>query len=231
MASDSLELTDGQLQSVPVSTGFYPKRGKRIFDCAASAVGLLWLSPLFCLVAVLVKLTSTGPAFYRQRRVGKGGREFKIIKFRSMEVDAQRRGPPITSAGDMRVTGLGRVLRRLKIDELPQLWNVLKGEMSLVGPRPELPQYVADYTSHQRQVLTLRPGITDPASLTYRHEEKLLGRQADPEAFYRRSVLPRKLQLNLGYLEHVSLTRDLGLILLTLKSLLLPSSREHAQGN
>jgi len=223
MAGGSIELTDSRAQDIPFPAGFYQQWGKRILDCAAAALGLLLLGPLLLLIAVLVRLTSAGPAFYLQQRVGKGGREFKIIKFRSMEVDAERHGPGITSGGDARVTPLGRILRPLKIDELPQLWNVLKGEMSLVGPRPELPHYVAGYTRQQRQVLTIRPGITDPAALAYRREEDLLARDPDPESFYRQEVLPHKLRLNLKYLEQVSFVRDLRLILTTIRSLLVHS--------
>jgi len=223
MAGGPLELTSSRGRGFLFPAGFYRRRGKRILDCTAAATGLLLLGPLLLLVAVLVKLTSAGPAFYVQQRIGKCGREFRIVKFRSMVRDAERHGPGITSGGDVRVTRFGTMLRRLKIDELPQLWNVLKGEMSLVGPRPELPQYVAGYTPEQRQVLTIRPGITDPAALAYRREEDLLARDPEPEIFYRQEVLPRKLKLNLAYLEQVSFARDLRLILTTIQSLVVPS--------
>src|SRR5579859_5515204 len=150
--------------------GLYRRAGKRALDAAVSAMMLVVISPLLLIVCALVKLTSPGPVFYRQERVGEGGRPFNIVKFRSMVVDADRRGLGLTSAGDPRVTRCGVVLRQLKIDELPQLWNVLKGDMSLVGPRPELPVYVANYDSRQRVVLTVRPGITDIASIAFRWE-------------------------------------------------------------
>ncbi len=146
---------------------------------------------------------------------------FSIVKFRSMRVSADKTGPGITVQGDMRITQFGRLLRLSKLDELPQLWNVLKGEMSLVGPRPELPRYVAGYTERQRGVLRVRPGITDPASLVYRHEERVLALHSNCERHYQESVLPNKLTLNLAYLERVSLRYDLLLILRTIWSVVL----------
>ena len=180
---------------------------------------LVVMSPLLLIVCALVKLTSSGPVFYRQERVGEGGRPFNIVKFRSMVVDADRRGPGLTSAGDPRVTRCGAVLRRLKIDELPQLWNVLKGDMSLVGPRPELPVYVANYDPQQRVVLTVRPGITDCASIAFRWEEDLLAQRSNPEQFYKEDVLPRKLALNLEYVANMSLKYDFLLMVRTVRSL------------
>ena len=200
---------------------FYAKTGKRLFDVGVATVGLLLLSPLLVALAFLVKLTSAGPVFYRQIRVGQGGKIFRIAKFRSMRVDADRYGLPITSAGDPRVTAFGRVLRRLKLDELPQLWNVFKGEMSLVGPRPEVPLYVEGYSMSQRQVLLLRPGITDPASILYRDEEQLLGVQPDPDRYYREVVLPNKLKLNVEYLSCLSFFYDLSLVLRTISRILI----------
>jgi len=199
----------------PMERNFYEKHGKRLFDFAASAIGLLLLSPLLLVLALLVKATSAGPVLYRQERVGRGGRIFRIAKLRSMFEDSDKRGPLITSAKDSRVTPVGRLLRRLKLDELPQLWNVVKGEMSLVGPRPEVPQYVEFYSTAQRRVLTVRPGITDPASLVYRHEERVLAAQPDPDAYYRNVVLIDKLNMNLEYLDNVSFSYDLFLVLLT----------------
>src|SRR5437899_493607 len=162
---------------------FYTRWGKRTFDFILAASGLVLLIPVLLVVIVLVKITSKGPAFYRQDRVGQGGRIFRIVKFRSMFAAAEKHGPAITSAGDPRVTPMGRLLRRSKIDELPQLWNVLRGDMSLVGPRPEVPRYVDSYSPEQRRVLTVRPGITDPASIAYRQEEHLLGAQLDPDRY------------------------------------------------
>jgi lipopolysaccharide/colanic/teichoic acid biosynthesis glycosyltransferase len=191
------------------------KHGKRILDCISSATGLLVLLPLFALVAVCIKLTSRGSVFYRQIRVGKDGHPFHIVKFRSMNGVASEMSPGITVSGDERITRVGRLLRRYKIDELPQLWNVLRGDMSLVGPRPELPKYVETYSSDQRLVLSVRPGITDPASLFYRLEEEILSRCEDPERVYRMEILPDKLAQNLGYIQNISFRTDLRIILAT----------------
>ncbi|MFZ1595653.1 MAG: sugar transferase [Anaerolineae bacterium] len=181
----------------------------------AAAVGLMLLSPLFCWIALWIKLTSPGPVFYRAVRVGQDGRPFRLYKFRSMIAGTDRQGPGITATGDPRITRVGRFLRRAKLDELPQLLNVLKGEMSLVGPRPEDPRYVALYTPEQRRVLAVRPGITSAASLAFRHEEQLLAGE-DWETHYRARVLPDKLALDLAYLARRTLLSDLALILRTL---------------
>lgn len=191
---------------------------KRTFDLLASALGLIILSPLFALIALLIRLTSPGPVFYRARRVGQGGREFTLYKFRSMVADADRRGPGITAAGDPRVTSIGRVLRRTKLDELPQLWNVLRGDMSLVGPRPEDPRYVALYTPEQRRVLDVRPGITSLASIEYRNEEAVL-HGPDWEQRYIHEVMPAKLAIDLRYVQRATLFTDLLIILRTLLAL------------
>lgn len=212
------------------SQRFYVRRGKRALDLVFSTLGLIALSPLFVLVSSCIKLTTRGPAFYRQVRFGKDGRKFRILKFRSMVVDASESGPGITVSGDRRVTPIGRFLRRYKIDELPQLWNVLRGDMSLVGPRPELPIYVADYTQEQQLVLSARPGITDPASLAYRHEEEILASHEDPEQFYRTQILPDKLNRNLTYLQTVSLCSDLRVISKTVVSVFLSSHRTQKSG-
>lgn len=191
---------------------------KRTFDLLASALGLIILSPIFALIALLIRLTSPGPVFYRARRVGQGGREFTLYKFRSMVADADRRGPGITAAGDPRVTSIGRVLRRTKLDELPQLWNVLRGDMSLVGPRPEDPRYVALYTPEQRRVLDVRPGITSLASIEYRNEEAVL-HGPDWEQRYIHEVMPAKLAIDLRYVQRATLFTDLLIILRTLLAL------------
>lgn len=201
--------------------GFYRCIGKRLIDVAVSSVGLVLLSPLLVIVGILVKFTSRGSILYWQDRVGRSGRLFRITKFRSMVAGADKKGPSITSSGDARVTRFGAILRKFKIDEFPQLWNVLKGEMSLVGPRPELPQYVVNYTPEQRRVLCVRPGITDIASIRYRHEEEVLGQSENPEDFYRNVVLPHKLDLNLQYIEHISLFFDMKLTFQTLQSLFI----------
>ena len=203
-----------------MSHSFYARTGKRAVDFAGSAIGLLILAPAFLILAISVKLTSPGPVFYRQDRVGRGGKIFRIVKFRSMVDGADRIGLSITASGDKRVTRIGVLLRRFKLDELPQLWNVLRGDMSLVGPRPELPAYVAQYSTEQRHVLSVRPGITDPASIRYRHEEEVLGLHSNPDLFYRQVVLPHKLQLNLEYVAGISLRNDTMLLLRTMSALL-----------
>jgi lipopolysaccharide/colanic/teichoic acid biosynthesis glycosyltransferase len=200
------------VSSLTLAPGFYLRQGKRMFDAFASAIALMLLFPLFIVVSLLIKLTSAGPIFFSQRRVGRDGRLFRIVKFRSMRDGADKQGPAITAHGDLRITPLGTVLRLAKIDELPQLWNVLKGEMSLVGPRPELPRYVDHYSATQRTVLTVRPGMTDPASIKYAREELDLGENADAERFYANVILPDKLNLNLQYIEKVTLFRDLSLL-------------------
>jgi lipopolysaccharide/colanic/teichoic acid biosynthesis glycosyltransferase len=191
----------------------------RFLDLMASLLGLMVFGPLFLLVAVLIKLDSAGPVFYRADRVGREGQTFQLYKFRTMVRDAAGRGPRITTAADGRITRVGRMLRRTKIDELPQMWNVLKGEMSLVGPRPEDPWYVALYTPEQRRVLSVRPGMTSPASLQYRREEELL-RGADWERMYVEQVMPHKLQLELAYLDRRTLWTDMGIVSQTLLAML-----------
>jgi lipopolysaccharide/colanic/teichoic acid biosynthesis glycosyltransferase len=191
----------------------------RTLDVTISLIGLALLAPLLLVLALLIKLDSRGPAFYRARRIGQNGRAFRLYKFRSMVVDADRHGPAITAARDARVTRVGRFLRRMKLDELPQLLNVLRGEMSLVGPRPEDPRYVALYTPSQRRVLAVKPGITSAASVRYRHEETLL-QGTDWEQTYLQRVLPDKLAIELAYLERRSLRHDLGVIGRTLQAIL-----------
>lgn len=193
---------------------------KRLFDVFCAGLGLLLLSPLWILVAIWIKLDSPGPVLFRQERVGRFGQPFFIHKFRSMRVDAPARGPQITVGDDPRITRSGRFLRASKIDELPQLWDVLRGAMSLVGPRPEVPRYVALYTPEQRElVLSVRPGITDPASLQFRHESEILARAADPEREYVEVILPAKLRIAGDYVRDASVWGDLRLILATLGAL------------
>jgi len=165
--------------------------------------------PLFALLALVSKLTSPGPVFFRQDRVGRAGRRFRIVKFRTMQLGADRHGPLVTAKGDPRVTSLGRILRRSKLDELPQLWNVFTGDMSLVGPRPEVPLYVAAYSEEQRCVLAVRPGLTDPASIAYWDEEQRLAAHPEPERYYRDVILAQKLSLSLEYIQRITLSRDL----------------------
>lgn len=188
---------------------------KRLFDLTASLIGLLLLSPLFVVIAMMICLNSRGPIFYCSQRVGRGGKTFTLYKFRTMVVDADREGPHITRAGDPRVTEVGRILRRTKLDELPQLLNVIQGTMSLVGPRPEDPRYVALYTPEQRKVLKAYPGITSLASIQYRHEEGLLSAN-DWEAQYIHELMPKKLQLDLEYVQNNSLLTDLKILFKTL---------------
>lgn len=188
--------------------------GKRMFDIAGATLGLILAGPLLLILAVAIKIESRGPVFFRGVRVGLHGNHFRIFKFRSMVADAEQSGPGITAAGDSRVTRLGRLLRRFKLDELPQLLNVLKGEMSLVGPRPEDPRYVAHYTAEQRRVLSVRPGITGAASVRYRHEEVLL-RGPDWETVYLTVIMPDKLKIDLAYIEHWSFGSDLKVLVQT----------------
>lgn len=181
---------------------------KRLFDVTASALGLLILAPLFGLIAAAIRLDSPGPIFHRAVRVGRSGREFILFKFRTMVVHAAQVGPGITISSDPRVTRVGRILRRWKLDELPQLFNVVRGEMSIVGPRPEDPRYVALYTPEQREVLAVRPGITSPASVRFRSEEALLSGE-DWERRYIEEIMPAKLALDLEYIRRASLRQDL----------------------
>lgn len=193
---------------------------KRLFDFAGAALGLLLLSPLFLAIAVWIKIDSPGPVFFRQRRVGRYGVPFRIHKFRTMRVDAPALGPEITVGADPRITRSGQVLRATKLDELPQLIDVLAGSMSLVGPRPEVPRYVALYPAAMRdKVLSVRPGITDPASIEFRDESTLLARAADPERAYVEQIMPAKLQAAARYVEQRSLRGDLRLIGATLRAL------------
>jgi len=185
--------------------------GKRAFDLLLSAALLLLLAPLLAGVAAWVKLDSPGPVLFRQQRVGRAGVPFTIHKFRSMRVDAGGLG--LTVGEDARITRAGRWLRRLKLDELPQLWDVLRGAMSLVGPRPDLPRYVAQYPAELRELLlSVRPGITDPASLALRNEAELLAASSDPEREYLERILPAKLQVSADYVRRASLWTDLQLV-------------------
>jgi lipopolysaccharide/colanic/teichoic acid biosynthesis glycosyltransferase len=199
-------------------------RGKqalyRLFDVTCAAAGLLILMPVLLGLALLILWCDGRPVFFSQIRVGRNGRPFRIWKFRTMRAGSE--GSVITAAGDARVSRPGAVLRRYKLDELPQLFNVLKGDMSLVGPRPEVPEYVRLEAPIWQAVLQVRPGVTDLATLVYRDEEKVLGAAADPNSLYRDTVLPTKLVLNLGYLRARSFRRDLKLICLTVRYSLFP---------
>ena len=194
---------------------------KRLFDITLSLLALVLLCPLLLAVALWVRLDSRGPVLFRQQRVGRGGQPFAILKFRTMQVNAEAAGLQITVGQDPRITRTGRWLRRSKLDELPQLLNVLRGEMSMVGPRPEVPRYVALYPADQRAtVLSVRPGITDLASLAFRDESTLLARSADPERTYVEEILPIKLRHACDYVAQRSLWLDLRIIVRTALALL-----------
>lgn len=193
---------------------------KRVFDLLGAAVALVLLAPLLAAIALWIKLDSPGPVLFRQQRVGRHGRPFAIRKFRTMVADAPRRGPQLTIGDDPRITRAGAFLRRAKLDELPQLIDVLAGHMSLVGPRPEVPSYVAHYPADLRdKVLAVRPGITDPVSLEFADESELLARAADPEREYVEVLLPKKLRAAAAYAEHANLATDLRVIGGTLRVL------------
>jgi lipopolysaccharide/colanic/teichoic acid biosynthesis glycosyltransferase len=194
----------------------------------AAGAGLAVLSPLLLLVAVAVRLESPGPAVFRQRRIGRRFRPFTIYKFRTMIDGAVRRGLPVTAGADARVTRVGRVLRKTKLDELPQLFNVLRGDMSLVGPRPEVPRYVALFRREYGPILEVRPGITDLASIAYCDEEAVLGHATDAEREYVRCVLPDKIRLAREYLRRRSMRFDLYLIAKTIGRLLHSGARREA---
>jgi lipopolysaccharide/colanic/teichoic acid biosynthesis glycosyltransferase len=193
---------------------------KRTFDVSVASLGLIALLPLILILAVLIKCDSQGPVFFKQKRIGKNFRAFSIYKFRTMKENAELSGPVITIGEDPRITRIGRFLRKTKLDELPQLINVLKGEMSLVGPRPELPRFVELFRLDYAEILTMRPGITDLASLKYQDEAKLMGQFLNPEEEYVRSILPDKIRLAKEYIDRSSIFFDLGLILRTLPKLL-----------
>ena len=196
--------------------GPYQRWGKRLLDVVLAVSGLSIALPLIALGAVAIKLASRGPIFFRQWRVGQYGKPFQIIKLRTMTDQAERHGPRLTASGDSRITAVGRWLRGTKIDELPQLFNILRGEMSFVGPRPEVPEYVATYGPRQGNVLNARPGVTGPASLAFIDEEKVLAGQPNQEDFYLRALMPMKLDLDLAYCNKVTLWADLKLIVVTL---------------
>ena len=189
---------------------------KRAMDIVLSACALAVLWPLLLLIALAIWIDDPGPVFYRQVRVGRNGKTFRIFKFRSMVMDADKKGLAITVGRDSRITRVGAVLRKIKLDELAQLLNVLLGQMSFVGPRPEVPKYVELYTPYQRQVLLVRPGITDYASIAYRNENDLLAGAPNPETMYIEQIMPDKIELNMKYLREISPLADIRLILKTI---------------
>jgi lipopolysaccharide/colanic/teichoic acid biosynthesis glycosyltransferase len=192
---------------------------KRLFDIVISAMALVALSPLLLIIALFVKLDSPGPVFFRQRRLGKGARPFEIYKFRTMVAGGETNGSAITLKNDARVTPLGKMLRRFDLDELPTLYNVLKGDMSIVGPRPEVPEYFAYYSDEQKQIFSVRPGLTDPGTLAFRNEATLLVGQ-NPEEIYIGQILPHKVALSLGYVKKQSFLHDMDILAKTLLAVL-----------
>ena len=190
-------------------------RGKYLFDKVVSFFGLVCLSPVFLIVAILIKKRMPGgPAIFKQQRVGQYGRLFTVFKFRSMNVAGEGR-TSIASEEEDRITPLGKTLRRYKLDELPELWNVLKGDMSFVGPRPDVPGYADKLEGKDRDILKLKPGITGPASLKYRQEEDLLNSVTNPQEYNDKVIYPDKVRLNLYYLEHYSFFKDIEMIVCT----------------
>ena len=191
---------------------------KRIFDFTTSLIGLIIISPILLFIALFISLESKGGVFYKQKRVGKGNKDFYVYKFRSMIVDADKKG--LLSIGkdgkDPRVTKVGYIIRKYKLDELPQLLNVLKGDMSLVGPRPEVRKYVDLYNEEQKQVFKVRPGITDMASIKFRNENDLLSQSPNPEEYYIKEIMPQKLSLNLEYIKTRTFFGDIKLIFKTI---------------
>ena len=192
---------------------------KRIFDIILSLFGLIILLPFMLIIAIFIKLDSKGTVFFKQVRVTKNGREFKIFKYRTMRVGSDKYSQ-ITVGKDDRITKIGLFLRKYKLDEIPQLINVFIGDMSLVGPRPEVPKYVALYTEEQREILKVRAGITDYASIEFSNENDILADEADPEKAYIEKIMPRKIELNKKYLSEISVITDINIILLTINTIL-----------
>ena len=192
---------------------------KRVFDIIASFCGIIILFPLIIIVSILIKITSKGPVLFKQIRVTKNGKLFKIYKFRTMRENSEG-NKQITVGKDNRITGIGHILRKTKLDELPQLFNVLKGEMSLVGPRPEVPKYVDLYTDEQREILKVPAGITDYASIYFSNESELLGEVENPEEFYIKKIMPYKIELNKKYINEIGIMTDIKIIILTILKIL-----------
>jgi len=197
-------------------SSFYVRAGKRVFDLIFAIFGALLLSPLFVVAAMAVRLSGPGPVLFSHRRIGLNFKPFYTHKFRTMLVNADKNGSAITTCGDFRVTSIGRLLRKTKLDELPQLFNVISGDMSLVGPRPEVARYVEMFKEDYKTVLCVRPGITDYAAIEYRNEEIILARYSDPQAAYAKEILPAKIELYKKYISEQSFITDLKIILKTL---------------
>ncbi len=197
---------------------------KRAIDIAGAVVGLILLSPVFIITAILIKLTSKGPVFYKSKRVGKDGKLFTMFKFRTMHVNADVVGPKLTYKNDPRITRLGKYLRQFKIDELPQLFNVLKGDMSLVGPRPEDPKYIVHYSEKQKEIFSIKPGITGLAQLKYINIESILNHETLTQT-YVKEIIPEKYKLNKQYIENMSFSLDLKILFNTLLSIFRKKTR------
>lgn len=189
---------------------------KRAFDLFFSVSGIVILSPLLIMFSLIIKLSSEGEVFFKQERVGRDGKRFKIYKFRTMVKDAESKGKKITVGKDKRITKIGHFLRKYKLDELPQLINIIKGDMSFVGPRPEVPEYVEYYTEKQKEILKVKPGITDYASIYFSNESELLGEVNNPDEFYIKHILPYKIKLNQKYINNINIIHDLKLIFMTI---------------
>ena len=188
---------------------------KRLFDLVLSICGILFLLPFFIIVSILIKLDSNGDVIFKQTRVTKNGKEFKIFKFRTMKSGTEKQGQ-ITIGADNRITFIGNFLRRTKLDELPQLFNIVMGDMSFVGPRPEVPKYVAMYTKNQKEILKVRAGITDYASIYFSNESEILGKQKEPEKYYIEKIMPYKIELNKKYIQEIGVITDIKIIFLTI---------------
>lgn len=188
---------------------------KRIFDIVMSFVGIIVFLPIMLIVGILIKLTSKGPIFFKQKRLTKDMKEFTIYKFRTMREDTEN-NKQITIGKDVRITKIGNFLRKTKLDELPQLFNIIKGEMSFVGPRPEVPKYVAYYTDEQKEIFEVRAGITDYASIYFSNESEILGQQSDPEKYYIEEIIPHKIKLNKKYINNMGIITDIKIIILTI---------------
>lgn len=201
---------------------------KRLVEVLLSGFGLLLLLPLFLVLGAAIRTESRGPVFFRQERVGKGFRCFRIYKFRTMVQDATGSGPLVTAGGDRRVTRLGGILRRTKVDELPQLINVFLGDMSFVGPRPEVPRYVEEFSAIYAKILRVKPGITDMSSIVFRDEEKLLQGRENPEEYYRSTLLPLKLRIAEIYVDNSSMLLDFGILLDTAAKVVCPDRKRSA---
>lgn len=195
----------------------YKSFGKRVFDIVATVVGGVLLLPIIMIISIWIKLSSKGPLFFVQTRVGKDFKPFSLYKFRSMIIDADKVGPSVTSGDDPRITKVGRIIRRTKIDELPQLINVLKGDMSLVGPRPEVMKFVQEKREDYERILSVKPGITDNAAIAFRTEESIMKQYINKEKAYIETILPKKIRLYNQYIDNISFVNDIKLIIRTLK--------------